>query len=122
MTPTFRAVTVSDPVAYVLSLNLHRRHLTPSQLAMVGARAREIYDKQAKDRQKRKPHSVQENLPEQKGQSRDAVGKTVGVSGKSIDHATRVIEKGIPELAQAVDEGKMAVSTAAMTSKAPRMP
>jgi len=50
---------------------------------MVAARARSLYDKQAKARQVRKaPDSVQANLPEQKQtQARDAAGKAVGVSG-----------------------------------------
>lgn len=109
-----------DPVSFVLSLNLHRRHLTPSQASMCAARAREIYERQAKERQKRKQSdSVQANFPEQKGQSRDLTGKAFGVSGKSVDHAKRVIEKGIPELARAVDEGRMAVSTAAILATEP---
>ena len=56
-----------------------RRHLTPSQKSMVAARAREYYDKAAKERQK----MGKENLPypEQSGQARDAAGKAVGVSG-----------------------------------------
>jgi len=69
-------------------------HLNPSQLAMVGARAREIYDREAKDRQKvRKGNqagATVENLPQlDSGKARDAVGKAIGVSGKTIDHATR---------------------------------
>lgn len=52
---------------------------------MVGARAREFYDNAAKERQKQ----GKENLPDPKlaGQARDAAGKAVGVSGKSIDRS-----------------------------------
>ena len=48
--PRFIEVDVADPVAYVLSLNLHRKHLTPSQASMVGAQARAWYDELAKER------------------------------------------------------------------------
>ena len=115
--PVTIEVDPEDPVAYVLSLNLHRRHLTPSQGSMCAGRARAYYDQQAKERQVRKPaDSVQVNLPEQKQQAREAAGKAFGVSGKSVDYATKVIEKGIPELAAAVDAGRMAVSTAAIVA------
>jgi len=37
--------------------------------------------------------SAKENLPElAHGQARDAAGKEFGVSGKSVDHATKVLE------------------------------
>ncbi|MFA6242038.1 MAG: hypothetical protein WC655_13980 [Candidatus Hydrogenedentales bacterium] len=119
ITPRVQAVTTKDPVAYVLSRNLHRRHLDSSQRGMVAARAREYYDQRAKERQvvnlKRgdtKPVPV--NLPErEKGDSRDQAGKAVGVSGKTVDAATKVLAKGTPELVKAVDEGKVSVSAAA---------
>lgn len=120
--PKTREVTVDDPVAYVLSLNLHRRHLAPSQAAMVGARAREVYDKQAKERMtagankgRQSQKGAVENLPQaDSARARDAVGKAIGVSGKSIDYATRVLNRGTQELVKSVDEGRMAVSTAAI--------
>lgn len=126
--PQFRNITTDDPVAYVLSLNLHRRHLTPSQRAMAGARAREIYDRQAKERQhdgqergrQKQSGAIVENLPQtDTGKARDQVGKVVGVSGKTIDHATKVIKAAVPEVVKAVDEGRMSVSTAALLSTEP---
>jgi hypothetical protein len=87
---------------------------------MVGARAREIYDRQAKERQKRKPAGfVPANLPEQKADARDQVGKVVGVSGRYIDYATRVLGNAVPEVVKAVDEGRMAIKTAALLSTEP---
>ena len=97
--PRFKTVSPADPVAYVLSRNLHRRHLTPSQASMVGSRAREHYDRLAKERQRARkgnqPGATPVNLPElSKGDSRDQAGKAVGVSGSLIDRGTKVLEQG----------------------------
>ncbi len=125
ISPRMRDVETDDPVSYVLSTNLHRRQLTPSQKAMVAAKAREFYDQQAKERQraaggdhKKKP--LPENLPEAvPTDARDAAGKAVGVSGRTVDYATKVLTQGEPELIAAVEEGRMAVSTAAILSSEP---
>jgi hypothetical protein len=107
-----------DPVKYVISHNLHRRHLDESQRAMVGARLRKVFDDEAKERKKRKPESVPANCPEQnKGDSRDKAGESVAVSGKSIDRATTVLTEGTPELAEMVDRGEVKVSKAATLVK-----
>jgi hypothetical protein len=78
---------------------------------MVAARAREIYDAQAKERQVESGRNhgrgkVPENLPEpiNAGDARDKAGKAVGVSGRSVDFATKVLSQGEPELIKAVDE------------------
>jgi hypothetical protein len=82
---------------------------------MCAARAREIYEREAKEWQTsslKQNNTVPANLPERtKGDAREIAGEAFKVSGKSVDHASRVIEKGIPELAKAVDEGCMAIHT-----------
>ncbi len=123
--PLLREVRPPDPVSYVLSLNLKRRHLSPTQLSMVGARARALYDELAKQRQRdsgkvhgRGKEKVPVNLPEpiKPGDARDQVGEKVGVSGKTIDAATKVLNQGTEELIAAVDKDLIAVSTAARAS------
>lgn len=122
--PTFTQFKGDDPVAFVLSHNLHRRHLTPSQKSMVAARARDVYDAQAKERQRLSEGRGKKgpaNLPDlnDTGDARDKAGKAVGVSGRSVDFATKVLNNGTPELIKAVDEGRMAVSTAAVYASEP---
>ena len=62
-----------DAVTYVLSLNLHRRHLTTSQRAMVAVEVEKVYAGEAKQRQKGGQGGVllPANLPDAKGDARD---------------------------------------------------
>jgi hypothetical protein len=117
-------------MAYAMSMGLMRRDLTPSQRAMIAARARELYDKQAKERQQagggdKKSASAKSgvaNLPppiQDPGKARDLAGKAAGVSGRTVDHATKVLKHAVPEVVQAVDECRMAVTTAARLASEP---
>lgn len=131
--PRFKAVSPADPVTYVLSKQ-NRRDLTPSQRAMIGARATKLRDELAAAAKERHATAVARSnraradkpsvepvppMDTEPAKSRDAIGKLVGVSGRTIDFATKVVERGIPELAQAVDEGRMAVKTAAVLATEP---
>jgi len=104
-------VETDDPVGYVLSLNLHRRHLTVSQRSMIGHKAGEFYEKAAKERQRaaggdHKAKALVQNLsPALRGKSRDHIGAAVGVSGPMIDQAKRIARDGVPELVEAVERG-----------------
>jgi len=116
---------VKDPIAYVVSLNVHRRHLTPSQRSMAASKAKSYYEDSAKERQsaglkKGKKISDSAVSKKDKGQSRDKAGKAVGVSGKMVDYATKVTKKGEPELIQAVEEGKISVQVAAKVADKPK--
>ena len=104
--PKCATVDTTDPVAYVVSLNLHRRHLSESQRAMVAARVARL------GRGERKSNAA--NAVSQA----DAAGQ-LRVSVDSIQRARQVIERGTPELVQAVDAGHVPVSAAAGLVEAP---
>ena len=119
--PDVVAVDPSDPVAYVLTLNLHRRHLDETQRAMVAGRAKSWYEQQQKDKEKqRKSKTTMENLPQSNGTARDKAGESVGVSGRSVEHAAKVIANGSKKLVDACDQGKVSVSAAAKLADLPK--
>lgn len=94
-----------DALAFVISLNLKRRHLNESQRAMVAA-------KLAKLELGANQHSGSENLPTQQ-----QAANMLNVSDRSIRTAKHVQSVATPELAAAVEAGKVAVSAAAQATK-----
>jgi len=115
------------PVDYVLSQNLHRRHLNEAQRAAVAVEVKKLERKAAKERQKTSTGGsdpqLKENLPEAgNGQARDIAAEKLGVSGRSVDHAENVLDSpsAVPELKDAVRKGKVAVSSAAVVAGLPQ--
>jgi len=105
-----------SPIAWVLSVNLHRRHLDESQRAIVGARAMELFAADARARMLAGGPSA--NL--RQGKSAQQAAALVNVSPRSVESASRILRDGAPELTHAVESGKVAVSTAATLALAPR--
>ena len=97
-----------DPITLVISLNLHRRHLTESQRAMVAAR---LATRQRGDFHGNQ-HLVSANLPIPV-LSQSEAAEQLKVSERLVRNARVVQSEGIPELVAAVDAGEIAVSTAA---------
>ena len=95
-----------DPAAFVFSQNLARRHLGPSERAMVAARMANLRWGQRSDR-----------VEGQICLSRAA--DLLHVSPRSIRSARVVLDHGVPELREAVQLGRVAVHEA---EKAARLP
>jgi ParB-like chromosome segregation protein Spo0J len=108
--PRYDEYIGADPLAYVISLNLHRRHLSEGQRAMVAARLANMPQGARTDRE---PSA---NL--QKVSQRDAA-KRLSVSPRSVADAKKVVKHGTPELARRVALGQLSVSLAAKIAGMP---
>lgn len=82
---------------FVVSCNLHRRHLTASQSAMIAAKLAA-----------RKPG---DNRPSAMPSQADAA-KALGVGERSVRRAARVLNSGTSELAEAVKQGDVTLADA----------
>lgn len=92
----------SDPLAYVVSKNLRRRHLSTSQRAMIANRMATLRQGERKaDRQ---------NCPS--GASQAEAAEALDVSERSVKAARTVQEKGTAAEVAAVDAGEVPVSRA----------
>jgi hypothetical protein len=100
--------------SWIFSVNLHRRHLTTSQRAMLAARAVEVYEKEALERQKRGIADADG------GRSRHKAAEVLNVGATSVLLAQQVIAKGAPELVAAVEAGEVPVKTATELVALPR--
>src|SRR5690606_18766996 len=90
-------------VPFVVSPNLKRRHLDESQRAMVAANI-------ARLPLGANQHTASANLPTQA-----EAATMLNVSERTVRSARQVRDDGAPELVQAVEQGKVSVSAAAMT-------
>jgi phosphate uptake regulator len=96
--------TREDALAYVISMNVKRRHLTPSQRAIIVARL--VNSSVGGDR-----HSVK--LPNEVTQ--EDVARLSGVAKKMVTDAAKVLKANRPDLADKVLKGELAVNKAVKT-------
>ena len=102
-----RASDGDDPRAFVISLNIMRRHLSESQRAMIAARLA----------------NLDEGRPSKTtaiaGVSQGEAAELCNVSVNSIGRAKKVLNSAIPEIVAAVDSGQVTVNTAASLAQQP---
>ena len=107
--PAYRVYDGGDPTAFVVSLNLHRRHLSESQRAMVAARLVNI---------RRGDVGRNHEISEAQICVSEA-SDLVNVSNRSVNNARRVRDRGSALLQDAVDQGLVAVSDAVVVVDRP---
>lgn len=101
-------------ISFVVSLNLHRRHLSESQRAMVGAKLatmergyNEIQDKES-------------NTQICTLVSQGEASKLLNVSQRSVSSAAKILKEGVSELAEKVEKGEISVSQASKIAALPK--
>jgi hypothetical protein len=103
ISPRFETYDGDDPLQYVLSRNIQRRHLLKEgQRAIAAAR---IGNLECGSNQ----HS--------NGMSVAAASKCLNVSARSVARAKKVLRHGVSELVQAVHDGRLSVHAAARISR-----
>jgi len=95
-----------DPFRWVLSVNLHRRHLTESQRAMVAAKLATL--KRGDIKTQRESSGVQICTP-----SIDEAASLLNVGRTSVANAKKALDTCSDEIIDAVEKGQLPVSFAA---------
>ncbi|WP_210248039.1 MT-A70 family methyltransferase [Bradyrhizobium cosmicum] len=96
-----------DPLAYVLSKNLSRRHLTDDQRRMIAAELVTM----GKGRPGKMPQSA--------GFSRERAAAALSTDAAGVERARTVIKRAAPEVVEAVKSGDMSVAAAAEIAAQP---
>jgi N6-adenosine-specific RNA methylase IME4 len=92
-----------DPLGFVISHNMSRRHLDESQRAMIAARLANMMG----------VGRPSKNIAPIGAISGSEAAERMSVGRRNVVRAKKVLNEGTPELADAVDSGKIAVSVAA---------
>ncbi|MCA3699691.1 MAG: hypothetical protein IOB84_07870 [Brevundimonas sp.] len=100
------AYTGNDPVGFVISENLHRRHLTTSQRSIVAARLADLPRGSNQHDERATPTAAQ-------------AAEMLSVSTRAVETARTVEREGAPELKAMVHAGHVSVSAAADVAALP---
>lgn len=98
-----------DPLGFVISLNLTRRHLSDSQRQVAGAKIAKLG--------RGRPN---EENPPIGGISTAEAAAMLNTSERGIERAKVVVNEGAPELIAAVESGQVSVSAAADVATLPK--
>jgi len=122
--PRFIEYTGDSPVAFIIGVNLARRHLDKGQKIALALEIEPHFAEEARKRQlaaletsPKRGGKVVENVPQPIARSRDQAAAAVGVSGKLVS-AAKAIREADPVRFEKVKQGKLSVAKAKKEIKA----
>lgn len=115
--PTFTEYTGESPVAFIIGVNLHRRHLTTGQKVALAIEIEPFFAKEAKKRQGARTDIVGHVPTKLEPRSRDRAASAVGLSGKTVS-AAKAIKAASPERFEKIKQGTLTVAKAKKEVKA----
>jgi N6-adenosine-specific RNA methylase IME4 len=101
--------TDGDPLAYVLSKNLSRRHLNDDQRRLVAARLVNL----------KQGRPAGDKTSQIANISRDQAAERLTTDVAGVDRARSVIAHAVPEVVEAIEQGKLSVAAAAELAAQP---
>jgi hypothetical protein len=110
--PRFEEYTGDDPLGFVVSLNLPRRHLNESQRATIAAKLATM--PQGGDRKSEKAKSVEASPPKTVKEA----ARLMNVSPRSVHTAKEILREAPPEAVTAIERGERTVTEVAREVKA----
>jgi len=112
--PPTKAYTGNDPLGFVISLNLKRRHLNESQRALVAARLANLVHGGVREGQNTRTAQAA-HLPLE-GVSHKQAAELLNVSERTLRTAKQVEHNATPELTKQVEQGLVSVHAAIIAS------
>jgi N6-adenosine-specific RNA methylase IME4 len=97
-------------VAFVVSLNLHRRHLSSSQRAVVALDVLPLLEAEARERQGQRT-DIREIVPESSGKATDQAAAMTGTNGRYVSDA-KAIAQTAPDLLENIRSGETTITAA----------
>ena len=133
-----------DPGDWIVATNLQRRHLNPSQRALIALELKKVYETQAQERMlagtalapseasaapDSETNTVGDPAPPAedsrvelrfKGKASEQAARATGVSARTIERAEQLVATAVPELVDAVRAGEASVNAAVEVAKLPK--
>ena len=100
--------TSANPLAFVISANLHRRHLNETQRGIVAARLANM-----------RVGGKEANPSKDGNVSQEDAAKLLNVSLKTVERASKLVKGDAPNLVALAEQGKVKVSSALRFMKKP---